>query len=93
MIQSDLLHSYSIEGELKRFFGLSTPISMFSKEPVPFVLLKAYSSTFYGCQLWCSNKSDLNRISVGWNNAVRRICGVPRKSHVGIMMHATGLLI
>ena len=51
-----------------------------------------HSSTFYGCQLWCWNKCDLNRISVGWNNAVRRICGVGKRTSVGIMLHASELL-
>ena len=95
VIQSDLGHASAIDAELKRFFRSFNSFFHVFRGASPFVLcrlLKAHSSTFYGCQLWCWNKCDLNRISVGWNNAVRRICGVGKRTSVGIMLHASELL-
>ena len=54
-------------------------------------MLQAHS-IFYGSQLWTCNDSELNRLRVAWNDAVRTICGVFRQCHVDTMLVSIGLL-
>ena len=53
----------------------------------------AFSAVFYGCQLWCCSDSQLHKVRVAWNNAIRKICNVRRRGcHVDTMIYSTGLL-
>ena len=91
----NLSDTASIDIELKGFFGSFNSWYPVFRGASPMVLnrlLYARSSTFYGCQLWNCASSELNRIRVAWNNAVRKICCVQKRSHVGTMFSALSLL-
>ena len=56
-------------------------------------LLQAFSAVFYGCQLGCCSNSQLHKVRVAWNDAIRKICNFRRRGcHVDTMIYSTGLL-
>ena len=91
----DMKESLSIEFEMKRFFSSFNSFYHQFKGATPIVLcrlLQAFSSVFYGCQLWCCGDSQLHKLRVAWNDAIRKICNVRRGCHVDNMLYSNGLL-
>ena len=93
---ADMKESLSIEFEMKRFFSSFNSFYHQFKGATPIVLcrlLQAFSAVFYGCQLCCCSDSQLHKVRVAWNDAIRRICNVRRRGcHVNTMIYSTGLL-
>ena len=93
---ADMEESLSIEFEMKRFFSSFNSFYHQFKGATSIVLcrlLKAFSAVFYGCQLWCCSDSQLHKVRVAWNDALRKICNVRRRGcHVDTMIYSTSLL-
>ena len=93
---ADMKESLSIEFEMKRFLSSFNSFYHQFKGATPIVLcrlLQAFSAVFYGCQLWCCSDSQLHKVRVAWNDAIRKICNVRRKGcHVDTMINSTDLL-
>ena len=67
---------------MKRFFSSFNSFYHQFKGATPIVLcrlLQAFSAVFYGCQLWCCSDSQLRKVRVAWNDAIRKICNVRRR--------------
>ena len=62
---------------LKQFNGFFSKF-YFAEKRVLFFLFKSYTTSFYGIDLWPSSIRgyDLNKISVAYHKAVKRICGL-----------------
>ena len=62
---------------LKQFNAMYTKFYFVNRE-VLFYLFKAYTSSFYGIDLWFDKvpPSHLNKLNVSYHKAVKRICGL-----------------
>ena len=49
-------------------------------------LLSSFCTSFFGCELWSLNCSDIDNIAVVWRSALKRVWSIPRKSH-GYLVH------
>ena len=44
-------------------------------------LLKAYCSSYYGCELWDLNCNAIDDFCIMWRKGLKRVCGLPRYTH------------
>ena len=56
------------------YFGCLEPVTKLR-------LLKAYCSSYYGCELWDLNCKAIDDFCIMWRKGLKRVWGLPRDTH------------
>ena len=83
-----------LDSFLKQFNAMNSKFYYCDKN-ILFYLFKAYTSSFYGIETWIEKCFDyqLNRISVAYHKAIKRMCGLGTWDSNHEACHMSGLLL
>lgn len=71
----------SMVGQINNFLCNFSKLDSFIKNQ----LYKAYCTSFYGCELWDLNNSNLEQFCVEWRKGARRVWSLPRHARSDIV--------
>ena len=69
----------ALDAFLKQFNGMFHKFYYMNRDVLTY-LFKAYTSSFYACELWCgkyNRERMFKKISVGYHKAIKRLCYLP----------------
>ena len=83
-VTSPLVDDYDCKYKTSHFIGSVNKLtanfgSMYSH--IKWKLFVSYCTSFYGSQMWLLSCRSIPRLYVQWNKAVRRVMGLPARSH------------
>lgn len=59
----------------------------FCSSDVRAFMFRTYCTSYYGSPLWQLDSNDVKRFYVTWRNCIRKIWGIPRRTHCRLLNH------